>query len=77
MPNGVCVVWVGLLEKPLEVVCRRPRPTLVTMHGGGDASHARAAHLPVKAIIMVGRGRGPLKALLAPLFAPLIPSWAQ
>jgi hypothetical protein len=33
--------------------------------------HAGATSLPVIAIIMDGRGRGPLKALLAPLFEAL------
>jgi hypothetical protein len=66
VPDGICVVWVGLLEKPLEVVHRRPRLMLVTVCGSCGASHAGAAHL---AIIIIGRGHGPLKALPAPLFA--------
>jgi hypothetical protein len=59
------------LDKPFEVVHRRPRLTLVIVCGGRSAPHARATQLTVVAL---GRGRGPLKALLAPLFPPLMPS---
>jgi hypothetical protein len=31
--DGVCVVWVGLLKKPLEPVYRRPRQAHVATHG--------------------------------------------
>jgi hypothetical protein len=44
---------------------------LVAVRDGRDASHARATRLPVIAIIMVSRGRGLLRVLLAPLFAAL------
>jgi hypothetical protein len=76
MPDGVYVVWAGLLEKPFEVVHRRPRLMLVIVRGGRSAPHARATRL---AIVALGHGRGLLKALLAPLFPPLMPSlvpWA-
>jgi hypothetical protein len=63
------MVWAGLLEKPLEVIQRRPRRTLVTVHGGRDAPRAGATRLPVVAVIMAGRGHSPLKALFAPLVA--------
>jgi hypothetical protein len=69
MLDGVCMVWTGLLEKPLEVVPWRPCRTLVVARGGQDASHARAACFPVTAVIMDGRDRGPLEALHAPLVA--------
>jgi hypothetical protein len=69
--DGVCMVWAGFLKEPLEVVCGRPRLTLVAACGSQDAPHVGIARLPVIAIIMVGRGRGPLKALLAPLCAAL------
>jgi hypothetical protein len=69
--DGVCVVWAGFLEEPLEVVRGRPRLMLVTMSSAQDMPHTRAASLPIIAIIMVSRGHGPLKALLAPLFAAL------
>jgi hypothetical protein len=68
---GVCVVWAGFLEEPLEVVCKRPRLMLVTLHGGQDMPHTGVARLPVTAVVMVGHHRGPLRALLAPLFAAL------
>jgi hypothetical protein len=32
--DGVCVVWTGLLEEPLEVVRRRPHLMLSTVCGG-------------------------------------------
>jgi hypothetical protein len=31
------MVWAGLLEEPLEVVCERPRLTLVAPCGSRDA----------------------------------------
>jgi hypothetical protein len=34
VPDGLCVVWVGLLEEPLKVVRRRPHLMLVVVHGG-------------------------------------------
>jgi hypothetical protein len=60
------VVWADCHKKPFEVVHRRPRLTLVIACGSRGAPHAGAAHL---AIVVIGRGHGPLKALLAPLFA--------
>jgi hypothetical protein len=74
--DGVCVVWAGFLEEPLEVVRRRPHLTLVVVHGGRDAPHTGATRLPVVAIVVVGRGHGPLMELLAPLLPPLMPSLA-
>jgi hypothetical protein len=71
VPDGVCMVWTGLLKEPIEVICRWPYRVLVTVHGGRDASHIGASHLQVAAVITAGRGRGPLRALLAPLIAPL------
>jgi hypothetical protein len=71
VPDEVCVVWSSFLKEPLEVVFRRPRLMLVAACSGRSASHAGAARLPIVAIIMVGCGRGPLDALLAPLFATL------
>jgi hypothetical protein len=56
---------------PLKVVRGRPRLTLVAVCGGRDAPHIGVARLLVVAIIVVGHGCGPLKALLAPLFAAL------
>jgi hypothetical protein len=51
------------------VVRRWPCQTLVIVRDRRDASHVGAACLSVVAVIMVGCG--PLKALLAPLFATL------
>jgi hypothetical protein len=62
--DGVYVVQAGFLEEPPKVIRRRPRLTLVTACGGTDVSHAEVACL---IIIAVGRDRGPLKMLLAPL----------
>jgi hypothetical protein len=71
MPDGVCVVLAGLHEKPLEVVCRWPHWTLVTVHGDRYAPHAEAICLPVMVIIADGQGRSPLKALFVPLVAAI------
>jgi hypothetical protein len=69
VPDGVCMVWIGLLEKPLELVHRQLRRTLAAVCIGRDASHTGATRLLVVAIIVDSRGRGPLKALLMPLAA--------
>jgi hypothetical protein len=66
VPDGVCVVWTGLINKPHQVVHRRPHPILVATCGGRDVPQVGAACLVV---IAIGRGCGPLKALLVPLFA--------
>jgi hypothetical protein len=66
VPDGVHVVWASLLEEFLEVIGRRPSLMLVTMHGSHDMHHARAAHLPVVAIIVVDCGHSPMRTLLAP-----------
>jgi hypothetical protein len=39
--------------------------------GQASSPHTRATRLPVVDVAVVGRGQGPLKALLAPLFAAL------
>jgi hypothetical protein len=69
LPGGACVVWVDFLEEPLEAACRWPRLSLV--HSGRVASHTGATRLPIVAIIIIGRGRGPLRALLVHRFATL------
>jgi hypothetical protein len=51
------------------VVCGRPHQTLAAASGGWDPSHTGAAHLPVVVVVVVGRGHGPLKVLLARLVA--------
>jgi hypothetical protein len=63
MPHVVRMVWTGLLEKPFEVVHRRPHLMLVVACSDQGAPHAGATILAIVAV-----GRGPLKALFAPLF---------
>jgi hypothetical protein len=65
------MIWVDFLKEPLEVVCLWAHLTLVAARGGRDVPHVRVACLPIIAIVVAGRGRGPLKALLTPLFAML------
>jgi hypothetical protein len=64
VPDVVCVVWIGLFKKPLEVDYRRHHLLLITMCVGRRVSPTGAARLTIIAI-----GCGPLKALLAPLSA--------
>jgi hypothetical protein len=66
VPDEVCVLWAGLLEKAFEVVHRQPHPMLVVACGSWGAPHAEGSHLTV---VAVDRGHGPLKALLVPLFS--------
>jgi hypothetical protein len=54
------MVWVGLLKESFEVVCRRPRLTLVTAHGSRNAPPTRDACLLVVIIIVINRGCGSL-----------------
>jgi hypothetical protein len=63
------MVWVGLLEEPLEVVRGWPRRMFVTVHDDCGAQNVGAAHVLVAAVVTAGHGRSPLKALLAPLIA--------
>jgi hypothetical protein len=67
MLDGVRVVRAGLLEKLLEVVCRRTRRMLIIVRNSQAASHAGATRFPIVVIITAGRGRSPFKTLLAPL----------
>jgi hypothetical protein len=69
VPDGVCVVWVGLLEKPLDVVRRWPHRKLATVHGGRDTPRVRASRLLAVAIVVAGHAHSPLKAMFAPLIA--------
>jgi hypothetical protein len=64
--DGVCVVRPCFLEEPPKVVRRRPHLMLVAMCGGQDSSHDRVPRL---VIVVIGRSRGPLKALLVSLSA--------
>jgi hypothetical protein len=65
------VVRTGLLKESPKVDHRRPRLTLVAVHGSRDVPHVGAACLPVAAIIEVFHGRAPLRMLLAPLLDAL------
>jgi hypothetical protein len=71
MLDRVGVVWTSLLEELLEVVRGRPHLALAIAYGSHDTHHAEAACLLVVATIVVGRGYGLLKALLAHLLAAL------
>jgi hypothetical protein len=71
MPDGVRVVQADLLKESSEVVCRWPRLMLVAVCSSRDAPRARAACLPVAAVIMLGHGRDPLRMLLVPLLAAI------
>jgi hypothetical protein len=68
VPNGVCVVWLHLLEEPLEVLYRRLYLTVVVVHDGRDTHHIEATCLP---IIMFSHGHAPFKAQVVPLLATL------
>jgi hypothetical protein len=56
------MVWASLLKEPLEMIHGRPRWALVTVRGGRDVSHTRAARFPVTVVIMDDRGRASLRA---------------
>jgi hypothetical protein len=71
VPDGVCVVWVGLLEESLEVVDRWPCLTLVAVGSSRDTPYVGATRLPIVAIIVLGRGRSPLRTFLSPPLATL------
>jgi hypothetical protein len=65
------VVRASLLKKSLEVVCRRPRLALATVHGCRDAPHARAVCFLVIVVIVVSHSHNPIRAPLMPLLATL------
>jgi hypothetical protein len=45
VPDGVCVVWAGLLEKPFEVVCSWARLTIFAIgHGHGPFKVSLVRH---------------------------------
>jgi hypothetical protein len=71
VPDDVRMVWPSLLVESLEVVSRWPCLTFVVVHGNCDAHHAGAARLSVVVVVIVGRGRSPLRMLLVPLLANL------
>jgi hypothetical protein len=60
------MVWAGLLQRPLEVVCRWPYQAHVATRDAQDAPHARTAHFPAATIITTGHGHGPCSVLPAP-----------
>jgi hypothetical protein len=71
VPDGVLLVWAGLLKLSLEVVCRWLRLMFAAVHGSRDAPHIGATCLFDIAVIIVGDGRGPLRMLLVPLLSAL------
>jgi hypothetical protein len=71
VPDGVRVVWLGLLEESLEVVVRWPRLTLVTVGSSHDSPYVGATRLPIVAIIILGHGHSLLRTFFAPPLATL------
>jgi hypothetical protein len=69
--NGVRVVWAGLLEESLKVVCWWPRLALDTVPGGRDVLHVGVVRFLVIIVIVVGRSCNPLWASLSPFLATL------
>jgi hypothetical protein len=65
--DGVCVVQVGPLDQSLKVVYWRPRLALGAVRGDHDALRVGVVRFLV--IVVVGHGRHPLRASLAPLVA--------
>jgi hypothetical protein len=76
VPDGVRVVWVGLLEESLEVVVRWPRLTLVTVGSSHDSPYVGATRLPIVAIIVLSHGHSLLRTFLHLLLLPSTPSLA-
>jgi hypothetical protein len=60
------MVWVGLLEEFLDVVCRWLRLMLAASSGGHDTHDVRAARFPIVVVVVVGCRRSPLRKLLVP-----------
>jgi hypothetical protein len=48
------MVWVGLLEEFLDVVCRWLRLMLAASCGGHDTHDVRAARFPIVVVVVVG-----------------------
>jgi hypothetical protein len=71
MLDGVCMVWTGLLEESLEVVCRQPHLALAVVCSSHNMTHAGAICFLIIAAVIVHRSCNPQRALLAPLLATL------
>jgi hypothetical protein len=71
MLDGVCMVWVGLLDESLEVVCRRAHLALATARGGHNLRHAGVICFLVLDVILVSHSHNPLRPPLMPLHATL------
>jgi hypothetical protein len=74
VPDNISVVWASLLEELLEVVCGRPRLALGAACDSRDAHDASPPppYLATVTTIIVDRGCGLLKKLLAPFPAALL-----
>jgi hypothetical protein len=64
--DGVHMVWAGLLNKSLDVVCQRPHLGLASTCGSSEALHVGATHFFLVIVVVVGHGHNPLRV---PLFA--------
>jgi hypothetical protein len=69
--NGVRMVGAGLPRESPKVICGQPHLTLIAMCSSYNAPRVGAAHLPAIVVVVVGRGRGPMRMLLMPLLAAL------
>jgi hypothetical protein len=69
--DGIRKVRAGPLKESLKVVYRWPHLALVAACYSHDMPHVRAVCFLIIAAVIVGRGRNPLRTLLAPLLAAL------
>jgi hypothetical protein len=63
------LVWAGLLEESLKVVCRRSCLALAATCRSRNAPDTEAAYFLIVASVIVGRSCSPLRMLLAPFLA--------
>jgi hypothetical protein len=69
--DGIRKVRAGPLKESLKVVYRWPHLALVAVCCSHDMPHVGAVCFLIIAAVIVGRGRNPLRTLLAPLPAAL------
>jgi hypothetical protein len=66
--DGVCIVWAGLLEESLKVVCQWSCLVLDNAPDGRDILHIVVVRFFVIIIITIaGRGSNPLRVPLSPI----------
>jgi hypothetical protein len=70
--DGVHMLWAGLLNKSLDVVCQRPHLGLASTCGSSEALHVGATHFFLVIVVVVGHGHNPLRVPLLPLLAALV-----